>query len=203
MDSKNYLVNKITTAMKMKYDDAFNQINYSETQLRRDIQNLITTQYYSWHPKDVFLPVEKDLLSILKKRNPDIEIKVKKARYIERPTPVLDKYQEADLDEEMKQKKFLEELQMRRERIKRELEEKKRKKRLKLLKKSNTRKNINLINNNNNNNDYNENNEFNDYNNINDNNENNEENEENEENYAFLPPEHPHLKRYQISLEEQ
>ena len=57
--------------------------------------------------------------------------------------------------------------------------------------------------NNNNNNDYNENNEFNDYNNINDNNENNEENEENEENYAFLPPEHPHLKRYQISLEEQ
>ena len=141
MDSKNYLVNKITTAMKMKYDDAFNQINYSETQLRRDIQNLITTQYYSWHPKDVFLPVEKDLLSILKKRNPNVEIKVKKARYIERPTPVMDKYQEADLDEEMKQKKFLEELQMRRERIKRELEEKKRKKKLKLLKRSNTKKN--------------------------------------------------------------
>ncbi len=54
--------------------------------------------------------------------------------------------------------------------------------------------------NNNNNNDYNENNEFNDYNNLDDNNDNNE---ENESNYAFLPPEHPYLKRYQISLEEQ
>ena len=57
--------------------------------------------------------------------------------------------------------------------------------------------------NNNNNNDYNENNEnneFNDYNNLDDNNDNNE---ENESNYAFLPPEHPFLKRYQISLEEQ
>ena len=54
--------------------------------------------------------------------------------------------------------------------------------------------------NNNNNNDYDENNEFNDYNNLDDNNDNNE---ENESNYAFLPPEHPYLKRYQISLEEQ
>ena len=59
----------------------------------------------------------------------------------------------------------------------------------------NNENNDNNIDNNNN-----ENNEFIDYNNLNDN-ENNE--EENESNYEFLPPEHPHLKRYQISLEEQ
>ena len=60
---------------------------------------------------------------------------------------------------------------------------------------SDNENNDNNIDNNNN-----ENNEFIDYNNLNDN-ENNE--EENESNYAFLPPEHPYLKRYQISLEEQ
>ena len=151
MNTKSYLVNKITQAMKMKYDDAFKQINYRDDQLKRDIDNLITTQYYSWNAKDLFKPIEQDVISLIKRKNPNAEIKVKKARYIKRPIPIMDKYQEADLDEEMKHQKYLEDLQLRKEKRLKELSERRNKKKLNNRSYTNsnikTNKNISSLNN--------------------------------------------------------
>ena len=103
--NKAYLVNKITEAMKMKYSIVFKEAKYDEKSLHSDINKLVTTQYYSWNPKDLFTPIETDVLEIIKKKNPKIKIRIKKARKLSPIKYLYNKYQEADIETENNQKK--------------------------------------------------------------------------------------------------
>ena len=66
--NRKYLVNKISDAMRIKYSNFFTAANYDEKTLKEDIDQLITTQYYSKDPKDVFKPIETNILDIVKKK---------------------------------------------------------------------------------------------------------------------------------------
>ena len=68
-DNKKYLVKKISSALKLKYKDDFIKINYQDKDLLKDISDLITTQYYSWKPKELFSPIEKNFLQEMRKKN--------------------------------------------------------------------------------------------------------------------------------------
>ena len=68
-ETKKYLVNKISSALKLKYKDDFIKINYQDKDLLKDISDLITTQYYSWKPKELFSPIEKNFLQEMRKKN--------------------------------------------------------------------------------------------------------------------------------------
>jgi len=99
--NRQYLVNKISDAMRIKYSNFFTAANYDEKTLKEDIDQLITTQYYSKDPKDVFKPIETNILDIVKKKNPQLQVKIKKARKLPQIKYTKDKYQEADdLDKE-------------------------------------------------------------------------------------------------------
>jgi len=99
--SRQKLINKISDAMRIKYSNFFTIAKYDDKSLKDDIGKLLTTQYYSKDPKDVFKPIESNILDIVKKKNPTLQIKVKKARKLPQIKYTKDKYQEADqLDKE-------------------------------------------------------------------------------------------------------
>ena len=99
--SRQKLINKISDAMRIKYSNFFTIAKYDDKSLKDDIGKLLTTQYYSKNPKDVFKPIESNILDIVKKKNPTLQIKVKKARKLPQIKYTKDKYQEADqLDKE-------------------------------------------------------------------------------------------------------
>ena len=102
LKNKPYLVQKISQALQIKYDKAFEEANYTNDNLKNDVENLINTQYANWNVKKIFEPVEKDILNIVKNKSPNVELKVKKARYIPRDYSNIDKYQEADMEEKNK-----------------------------------------------------------------------------------------------------
>jgi hypothetical protein len=102
LKNKPYLVQKISQALLVKYDKAFEEANYTSDNLKNDVENLINSQYANWNVKKIFEPVEKDILNIVKNKSPNVDIKVKKARYIPRDYSNIDKYQEADLEEKNK-----------------------------------------------------------------------------------------------------
>ena len=74
------LINKISDAMSMKYNNFFTAAKYDTKTLKEDIGKLLTTQYYSKDPRDVFKPIETNILDIVKKKNPQLQVKIKKAR---------------------------------------------------------------------------------------------------------------------------
>ena len=94
--NRQILINKISDAMTMKYNNFFTAANYNTKTLKEDIGKLLSTQYYSKDPKDVFKPIETSILDIVKKKNPQLQIKVKKARKLPEIKYTKDKYQEAD-----------------------------------------------------------------------------------------------------------
>ena len=98
------LINKISDAMRMKYNNFFTIAKYDDKSLKDDISKLLTTQYYSKDPKDVFKPIESNILDIVKKKNPSLQIKIKKARKLPQIKYSKDKYQEADMLEKEKEK---------------------------------------------------------------------------------------------------
>ena len=98
------LINKISDAMRIKYNNFFTIAKYDDKSLKDDISKLLTTQYYSKDPKDVFKPIESNILDIVKKKNPSLQIKIKKARKLPQIKYSKDKYQEADMLEKEKEK---------------------------------------------------------------------------------------------------
>ena len=74
------LVNKMSDALSIKYSNFFQAANYDTQSLKDDIGKLLSTQYYSKDPRDVFKPIEQNILEIVKQKNPNLQVKVKKAR---------------------------------------------------------------------------------------------------------------------------
>ena len=101
------LINKISDAMSMKYNNFFTAAKYDTKTLKEDIGKLLTTQYYSKDPRDVFKPIETNILDIVKKKNPQLQVKIKKARKLPEIKYTKDKYQEADELEKEKEEKNL------------------------------------------------------------------------------------------------
>ena len=64
--------------------------------MKEDVGNLLSTQYYDKDPRDVFKPIETNILDIVKLKNPNLQVKVKKARKLPEIKYTKDKYQEAD-----------------------------------------------------------------------------------------------------------
>ena len=93
------LVNKISNAMNLKYGSYFSAANYDKNSLKKDIDKLINTQYYSKDPREVFTPIESNILDIVKRKNPNLQVKIKKPRILPEIKYTTDKYQEADKGE--------------------------------------------------------------------------------------------------------
>ncbi len=108
LDTKLYLVNKISSALKIKYKNLLIKSNYKDKELKSDLSNLITTEYYSWKPKDVFSPIEKSFIEILKKKLPNLITKNKVKKKITSLSPLIDKYKKADIEEKRKLEKYIE-----------------------------------------------------------------------------------------------
>jgi len=99
------LINKISDAMSIKYSNFFTAAKYDTKTLKEDVGRLLSTQYYSKDPRDVFKPIESNILEIVKAKNPQLQVKVKKARKLPEIKYTKDKYQEADdLDKEKEEK---------------------------------------------------------------------------------------------------
>ena len=98
------LINKISDAMNMKYSNFFTCANYDTKTLKEDIGRLLSTQYCTKDPREVFKPIESSILDIVKKKNPNLQVKVKKARKLPEIKYTQDKYQEADNIEREKEK---------------------------------------------------------------------------------------------------
>ena len=103
--NKQNLINKISDAMRMKYNNFFTAANYDEKTLKTDITNFMNTQYCFKEPKDVFKPIETHILTLVKKNNPQLQPKVKKARKLPEIKYTFDKYQEADEAQHVKKEK--------------------------------------------------------------------------------------------------
>ena len=97
-EKKSYLLHKISDALQIKYSNAFSEANYNPDELNKDIETLITTKYCNWPPRQVFNPIEKEIINKVKTKAPNVEMKVKKARFIKREIPLYDKYEEADME---------------------------------------------------------------------------------------------------------
>ena len=98
------LINKISDAMNMKYSNFFTCANYDTKTLKEDIGRLLSTQYCTKDPREVFKPIESSILDIVKKKNPNLQVKVKKARKLPEIKYSQDKYQEADNIEREREK---------------------------------------------------------------------------------------------------
>ena len=98
------LINKISDAMNMKYSNFFTCANYDTKTLKEDIEKLLSTQYCTKDPREVFKPIESSILEIVKKKNPNLQVKVKKARKLPEIKYSHDKYEEADNIEMEKEK---------------------------------------------------------------------------------------------------
>ena len=109
--NRQYLVNKISDAMSLKYSNFFTAAKYDLKTLKDDVNKLLTTQYCTKDPRDVFKPIESNILDIVKKNNPQLQVKIKKARKLPEIKYTKDKYQEADEFEKEKEKPKIKENQ--------------------------------------------------------------------------------------------
>ena len=96
VQNRQSLINKISDALSLKYSNFFTAANYDTQTLKEDIGRLLSTQYYSKDPRDVFKPIETNILDIVKQKNPNLQVKIKKARKLPEIKYTKDKYQEAD-----------------------------------------------------------------------------------------------------------
>ena len=104
IQNRQKLINKISEALNLKYNNFFTAANYDIQTLKDDIGKLLSTQYYSKDPRDVFKPIESNILDIVKQKNPNLQVKVKKARKLPEIKYTKDKYQEADEGEKINEK---------------------------------------------------------------------------------------------------
>ena len=96
VQNRQSLINKMSDALSIKYSNFFAAANYDTQTLKEDIGNLLSTQYYSKDPRDVFKPIESNILDIVKQKNPNLQVKIKKARKLPEIKYTKYKYQEAD-----------------------------------------------------------------------------------------------------------
>ena len=96
VQNRQSLINKMSDALSLKYSNFFTAANYDIQTLKEDIGRLLSTQYYSKDPRDVFKPIETNILDIVKQKNPNLQVKIKKARKLPEIKYTKDKYQEAD-----------------------------------------------------------------------------------------------------------
>ena len=75
MDLKEELIKSISEKLKKKYGTTLKEVEYSDEDLEKDIEELIVTQYFSLEPEELFNPIEQDILNKIKEKNPEIEIK--------------------------------------------------------------------------------------------------------------------------------
>ena len=108
-DNKKYLVKKISSALKLKYKDDFIKINYQDKDLLKDISHLITTQYYSWKPKELFNPIEKSFLQVMRKKNLSLDFNDNKNQN-KSFCSLIDKYKKADNEEKKKLENYIEKI---------------------------------------------------------------------------------------------
>ena len=104
VQNRQSLINKISDALSLKYNNFFTAANYDTQTLKEDIGRLLSTQYYSKDPRDVFKPIETNILDIVKQKNPNLQVKIKKARKLPEIKYTKDKYQEADEGENVIEK---------------------------------------------------------------------------------------------------
>ena len=106
------LINQISDAMIMKYNNVFTVANYDNKTLKEDVGKLLSTKYCTKNPKDIFKPIESNILAIVKKKNPNLQIRIKKARKLPEIKYTRDKYQEADEIEKKKENPKIKEKNM-------------------------------------------------------------------------------------------
>ena len=111
VQNRQSLINKMSDALSLKYSNFFTAANYDIQTLKEDIGRLLSTQYYSKDPRDVFKPIETNILDIVKQKNPNLQVKIKKARKLPEIKYTKDKYQEADegenvIDKDIKKSKI-------------------------------------------------------------------------------------------------
>ena len=75
MDLKEELIKSISEKLKKKYGTTLKEVEYSDEDLEKDIEELIVTQYFSLEPEELFNPIEQDIIKKIKDKNPEIEIK--------------------------------------------------------------------------------------------------------------------------------
>ena len=78
LKNRQNLVNKMSDALSIKYSNFFQAANYDTQTLKDDIGKLLSTQYYSKDTRDVFKPIEQNILDIVKQKNPNLQVKIKK-----------------------------------------------------------------------------------------------------------------------------
>ena len=100
------LINKISDAISLKYSNFFSIAKYDIKTLKEDVGRLLSTQYYSKEPKEVFRPIELNILDIVKKKYPNLQIKVRKARKLPQIKYPKNKYDEADELEKENENKY-------------------------------------------------------------------------------------------------
>ena len=69
------LVSKLSSALKVKYKNLFLVSGYDDKELYNDINEFLTTKYQTKVPKEVFVPVEEEILKRLKAKNPTMRYK--------------------------------------------------------------------------------------------------------------------------------
>ena len=69
------LVSKLSSALKVKYKNLFLVSGYDDKDLYNDINQFLTTKYQTKVPKEVFVPVEEEILKRLKAKNPTMRYK--------------------------------------------------------------------------------------------------------------------------------
>ena len=63
IDTRKYIINKISDVIRVKYDNIFLEINYNDPELKKDVEELMKPEYYSMNPKDILQPIEKELIN--------------------------------------------------------------------------------------------------------------------------------------------
>ena len=56
-DLKKHLVKKISDAIRVKYDNIFLEINYSDSDIQKDVEESIKTKYNSMNTKNILQPI--------------------------------------------------------------------------------------------------------------------------------------------------
>ena len=78
--TRSYLINKLTDALYMKYNNIFFTIGYSKDMIKFEIDNLISEKDLILSPNELFKPIEIAILDIIRKKFPNKNLEVKKSK---------------------------------------------------------------------------------------------------------------------------
>ena len=78
--TRSYLINKLTDALYVKYNNIFFSIGYSKNMIKTEIDNLISEKDLLLSPNELFKPIEIAILDIIRKKFPKKILEAKKAK---------------------------------------------------------------------------------------------------------------------------